>query len=86
MITDDGEELFVAERNSMHALNGDRVEVAIAARVKGREPEAEVTEIIEKKESRAAITSGVIPASIFSAAFSTDSGYRYGSPNSARMA
>ena len=50
VITDDGEELFVAERNSMHALNGDRVAVAIAARVKGREPEAEVTEIIEKKE------------------------------------
>ena len=34
----------------MHALNGDRVEVAIAARVKGREPEAEVTDIIEKKD------------------------------------
>ncbi len=47
---DDGEEIFVAERNSMHALNGDRVEVTIAARVKGREPEAEVTDIIEKKE------------------------------------
>lgn len=46
----DGEEIFVAERNSMHALNGDRVRVAIAARVRGREPEAEVTEIIEKKD------------------------------------
>ena len=51
VITDtDGEEIFVAERNSMHALIGDRVEVAIAARVKGREPEAEVTDIIEKKD------------------------------------
>ena len=51
VITDtDGEEIFVAERNSMHALNGDRVEVAIAARVKGREPEAEVTQILEKKD------------------------------------
>lgn len=47
---DDGEEIFIAERNSMHALNGDRVEVTIAARVKGREPEAEVTEILEKKD------------------------------------
>ena len=47
---DDNEEIFVAERNSMHALNGDRVEVTIAARVKGREPEAEVTDIIEKKD------------------------------------
>lgn len=51
VITDaDGEEIFVAERNSMHALNGDRVSIAIAARVKGKEPEAEVTEIIEKKD------------------------------------
>lgn len=51
VITDaDGEEIFVAERNSMHALNGDRVAIAIAARVKGKEPEAEVTEIIEKKD------------------------------------
>lgn len=51
VITDpDGEEINVAERNSMHALNGDRVEVTIAARVKGREPEAEVTNIIEKKD------------------------------------
>lgn len=51
VITDtDGEEINVAERNSMHALNGDKVEVTIAARVKGREPEAEVTQIIEKKD------------------------------------
>lgn len=47
---DDGQSIFVAERNSLHALNGDRVSVTIAARVKGREPEAVVTEIIEKKE------------------------------------
>lgn len=47
---DDGEEIFVAERNSMHALNGDKVQVSIAARVKGREPEAEVVDIIEKKD------------------------------------
>lgn len=47
---DDGEEIFIAERNSMHALNGDRVAVAIAAKVKGKETEAEVTEIIEKKD------------------------------------
>ena len=51
VITDnDSEEIRVAERNSMHALNGDRVEVSIAARVKGKEPEAEVTRIIEKKD------------------------------------
>lgn len=50
IIDDDGEAIFVAERNSMHALNGDRVAVTIAARVKGREPEAVVNEIIEKKD------------------------------------
>jgi ribonuclease R len=51
VITDaDGEQIFVAERNSMHALNGDRVRITVAANVKGKETEAVVTEIIEKKE------------------------------------
>lgn len=48
VITDaDGESIFVAERNSLHALNGDKVRVIIAARRMGVEPEARVTEIIE---------------------------------------
>ena len=47
---DDGESIFVAERNSMHALNGDKVKVNIAAHRRGAEPEAEVVEIIEKKD------------------------------------
>ena len=47
---DDGESIFVAERNSMHALNGDKVKVNIAAHRRGAEPEAEVIEIIEKKD------------------------------------
>ena len=51
VITDeDAEAIFVAERNSLHALNGDRVKVHVAARRRGQEPEAEVIEIIEKKE------------------------------------
>lgn len=50
ILDDDNEPIFVAERNSMNALNGDRVSVSIAARVKGKEPEAEVLEIIEKKD------------------------------------
>lgn len=51
IITDaDGETIFVAERNSMHALNGDKVRVNIAAHRRGAEPEAEVIEIIEKKD------------------------------------
>lgn len=50
VITDDDKEnIFVAERNSMHALNGDKVRVSIAARRRGVEPEAEVVEIIERK-------------------------------------
>jgi len=47
---DDSETIFVAERNSMHALNGDRVKINIAARRKGQEPEAEVIDIIEQKD------------------------------------
>lgn len=51
VITDDDKEaIFVAERNSMHALNGDRVKINIAASRKGQEPEAEVIEILEQKE------------------------------------
>lgn len=50
VIDDDGENIFVAERNSMHALNGDRVKVMVAAARRGAEPEAEVMEIVEKAE------------------------------------
>ncbi len=50
VVTDEGETISVAERNSMHALNGDRVRVSIAARKRGSEPEAEVMEIIEKND------------------------------------
>ena len=46
----DREGIFVAERNSMHALNGDKVEVHISARRGDREPEAVVTRIIEHKD------------------------------------
>ncbi|MDE5826694.1 MAG: ribonuclease R, partial [Duncaniella sp.] len=51
VITDtDGEAIMVAERNSMRALNGDKVRVNIAAHRRGAEPEAQVIEIIEKKD------------------------------------
>ncbi|MDR0681366.1 MAG: ribonuclease R [Dysgonamonadaceae bacterium] len=43
-----GNPLFVAERNSMHAMNGDQVKVQIFAKRKGREPEAEVIEILRR--------------------------------------
>jgi ribonuclease R len=40
--------IFVAERNSAHAMNGDRVQVQLLAKRKGRDPEAEVLEILER--------------------------------------
>ncbi len=46
----DDEMIMVAERNSMHALNGDKVKVEISARRKDKEPEAKVIEILEPKE------------------------------------
>ena len=46
----DDELIFVAERNSKHALNGDKVRVEISAHKKGQEPEAKVIEIVEPKE------------------------------------
>lgn len=46
----DDELILVAERNSRHALNGDKVRVEISANRRGQEPEAKVIEIIEPKE------------------------------------
>ncbi|MDL2223912.1 ribonuclease R [Bacteroidales bacterium OttesenSCG-928-M06] len=48
---DGGSPLFVAERNAMHAMNGDKVRVQIFAKRKGRETEAEVIEILERAEN-----------------------------------
>lgn len=50
-IPDNGEApVFVAERNSGHAMDGDRVKVQIFAKRKGAEPEGEVIEVLESKE------------------------------------
>lgn len=46
----DDEEILVAERNSLHALNGDKVRVVISAVRRGQEPEARVVEIVEPNE------------------------------------
>lgn len=46
------QKIFVAERNSAHAMNGDRVRIQILARRKGRDPEGEVAEILERKQTR----------------------------------
>lgn len=46
----DDEQILVAERNSMHALNGDKVRVVVSASKRGQEPEAKVIDIIEAKD------------------------------------
>ena len=50
---DGGKPVFVAERNSMFALSGDRVRVAYMARRQNHIKEAIVTEILERKHDQA---------------------------------
>ena len=45
---DGGETIFIAERNSAHAMNNDKVKIALLAKRKNRNPEGEVIEIIER--------------------------------------
>lgn len=47
---DGGTPVAVAERNSGHAMNGDKVKVQLFAKRKGAEQEAEVIEIVENSE------------------------------------
>ena len=47
---DGGSPIFIAERNSGHAMDGDKVKVQLFAKRRGAEPEGEVVEIIESKE------------------------------------
>lgn len=47
---DGGTPIFIAERNSGHAMDGDKVKVQLFAKRKGAEPEGEVVEILETKE------------------------------------
>lgn len=67
---DDTKPIFVAERNSLHALNGDRVLVHISAARTGLEPEAEVLKIIEPKEQ---VFIGTLQVKKFFAHLATDS-------------
>lgn len=48
----DSSHIFIAERNSEHAMNGDRVKIQVLAKRKGRDPEGEVVEILERKQVR----------------------------------
>ncbi|MDR0538502.1 MAG: ribonuclease R [Tannerellaceae bacterium] len=47
---DGGSPVFVAERKSGHAMDGDKVKVQLLARRKGKSPEAEVIEVLERIE------------------------------------
>ena len=50
---DGGKPIFVSERNSMFALNGDRVRVAMMARRQNHIKDAIVTEILQRKHDQA---------------------------------
>jgi len=53
MPDDGGKPIFVSERNSMSAMGGDRVRVAMMARRQNHIKEAVVTEILERKHNQA---------------------------------
>lgn len=49
---DNSGSIAIAERNSLHAMAGDRVKVQLFAMRKGKEPEGEVVEILERVQTR----------------------------------
>ncbi len=50
VVTEEGESIFIAERNSMRAMNGDKVAIYVYAKRKNKDTEGEVKEILEKAE------------------------------------
>ena len=50
-VPEDGSEpIFIAERNSKHAMHGDTVKISLTAKRKGRKVEGEVIEILERSK------------------------------------
>lgn len=45
------EDIFIAPNNTNHALNNDKVKVYLFPRRKGRKPEGQITEIIERNQT-----------------------------------
>ena len=45
---DGGEPIFIAERNSAHAMNNDKVKISLCAKCKKRQVEGQVIEILER--------------------------------------
>lgn len=70
LLEGDDEPLFVAEKNSMHAFNGDIVKVSVSAHRKGVEPECKVVEILEAMEQEFI---GTLTVEKYFAKLSTDS-------------
>lgn len=48
---DGGEPIFIAERNSAHAMNNDKVKISLSAKCKKHQPEGTVIEILERANS-----------------------------------
>lgn len=46
-----GEPIFVAERNSAHAMNNDKVKISLCAKRKRHELEGQVIEILQRAET-----------------------------------
>lgn len=52
LLPDDGaDQIFIAERNSKHAMDGDRVRVMLSAKKTFSEPEGEVVSILEQAQN-----------------------------------
>jgi ribonuclease R len=64
------EDIFISQKNLNHALNGDTVKVHLYAKRKGRNPEGEVIEIIERSRDTFV---GIVEVSNNFAFFLTDS-------------
>lgn len=60
-----GEPIFIAERNSAHAMNNDKVRIAFYAKRRGREAEGEVIEILERANDTFVGTLEVTPSYAF---------------------
>ncbi len=60
-----GEPIFIAERNSAHAMNNDKVRIAFYAKRRGREAEGEVIEILERANDTFVGTLEVAPSYAF---------------------
>ncbi len=52
MPDDDGNIIYIPERNSKHAMNGDRVRVQLLAKRKRADTEGTVVDILERAQSR----------------------------------